>query len=108
MTSHPPRDPGLQPERTALAWQRVGLIVLAAGLAVPRLAGGDLSVGSVLAGLAGACTGLFLLVATGRRYRRLVAHARRSGAGVDGLLPAVAASGSTVLALGVILTLLRL
>jgi len=38
----PPRDPGLQPERTALAWQRTALSMGAAVLVVVRLTVGSL------------------------------------------------------------------
>ena len=62
-----PFDPGLQPERTALAWRRTALSVavgsLAAGRLLEPLLGG---VGWVLA-VAGVASGFGLLLAAGRR-----------------------------------------
>ena len=46
----PQRDPGLQPERTALAWQRTGLsaagVSLAAGLTAVRIGSPVIAVGA--------------------------------------------------------------
>jgi uncharacterized membrane protein YidH (DUF202 family) len=50
MTGEAPRDAGLQPERTALAWIRTGLALTTAGLALARLALGRSPAAVVLAG----------------------------------------------------------
>lgn len=61
-------DAGLQPERTALAWRRLGLTLLAIGLAVPRVTFDELGWWCVPAVvLALGCAGL-LLTAGHRRY----------------------------------------
>lgn len=90
---------GLQPERTTLAWQRVGLAFLGFGLALPRLAWPLAEAWSLLpAGLV--VTGAWLLLADARRrYLR----ARHAGAGTaatpDGRQPLLAAATALLLAL---------
>jgi len=48
-----PRDPGLQPERTALAWQRSGLALAGASVVVARLTITSAGIVAVLAALSG-------------------------------------------------------
>jgi uncharacterized membrane protein YidH (DUF202 family) len=90
-----PFDPGLQPERTALAWRRTALSVavgsLAAGRLLEPLLGG---VGWVLA-VAGVASGFGLLLAAHRRAamidRALVATGDLSVGPGAGLLAGAAA-----------------
>jgi len=62
------RDPGLQPERTALAWQRTSLSMAAAVLVVVRLTVGSL--GALAVGVLVFCLGhaLVLFHSSHRRY----------------------------------------
>lgn len=53
-------DPGLQPERTALAWQRTSLALLAGNLVLARLLVSTSVVLAVLVGLAAAVGSLLL------------------------------------------------
>jgi putative membrane protein len=66
-----PWDPGLQPERTALAWRRTGLALTVGSLiglrVLPPLLG---PAAYVLAGL-GVVASLAVLAAAHRRYRRV-------------------------------------
>ena len=72
-------DPGLQPERTALAWRRTALALVAGSLAGARLLAPQLGAGAVLLGLAGAGCGVWAWVAAGRRGRAVERALRRSG-----------------------------
>jgi putative membrane protein len=88
------RPVGTQPERTALAWQRTGLGVLAVGGLVSHGALKEAS--PLLVVVAGATALLGLAVLGGLapvRYRRLQQPATdvRGGAGVPGLLLAATA-----------------
>ncbi|MCF7550361.1 DUF202 domain-containing protein [Pseudonocardia sp. WMMC193] len=84
-------DPGLQPERTGLAWRRTTV-----SLAVVSLAGTRLLPDPVgLVGLAGLVAAIALLVLGERRYRRVRrALARDPDAAVAGglLVPLTAAT----------------
>ncbi|WP_167611856.1 DUF202 domain-containing protein [Cedecea colo] len=68
-----PRDPGLQPERTALAWHRTVFTVLIFSLAAIRIAfsRGDI-VSGMLSGI-GAILALMLVVISYRRQKTIVA-----------------------------------
>lgn len=68
-------DPGLQPERTALAWQRTGLTAAVAGVLLLRT---GVQTGSVLATVAGCgTTGVLLLAWIASRRRDPVHRPRR-------------------------------
>lgn len=85
-----PADPGLQPERTALAWRRTSLALIGLSLGSARVTWPVVGAwGLALAG-AGAAVGLWLLLRGGRRYERhSTALATGDGAG-DGLAPLLA------------------
>jgi uncharacterized membrane protein YidH (DUF202 family) len=95
-----PFDPGLQPERTLLAWRRTAL-ALGVGSAVgARLALPVLGAGAVVLGLLGALTALAAYVAASRRYRR--AHrALTGGAGLPTGGAPLALTAATAAALGI-------
>lgn len=62
-------DAGLQPERTALAWQRTGLALVGLGLIIPRVAWTVLDAWSLLPSGVVLAAAIAVLVAAGRRYR---------------------------------------
>ncbi|WP_432495611.1 DUF202 domain-containing protein [Kineococcus gypseus] len=72
-------DAGLQPERTALAWRRTALSLVAVSLGAARLLPAQLGPGAVALGLAGAVAGVLVHVLAGRRARRLTERLVRSG-----------------------------
>ncbi|TCP46854.1 uncharacterized membrane protein YidH (DUF202 family) [Tamaricihabitans halophyticus] len=83
-------DPGLQAERTALAWVRSCLALLVAAVALSRLVA--YVNGVVAAVIAVGCIPLAVLVGVlaGARYRRSVRRFRLSRPVGDGLLPGAA------------------
>jgi uncharacterized membrane protein YidH (DUF202 family) len=94
-----PFDPGLQVERTALAWRRTCLSLLVGSLAGARILPQVWGPAGLLVAGAGilAALGLFLLAQ--RRYRM---HFERTVAGVslpDGTLPALTAAAALTVAL---------
>ncbi|MER7933697.1 MULTISPECIES: DUF202 domain-containing protein [unclassified Streptomyces] len=73
----PARDPGLQPERTRLAWRRTTLSATVAALLAAKTAlHGSTSVGGVLACAACCVLWLGFLLVANRRIRALEATAR--------------------------------
>lgn len=88
---------GLQPERTALAWQRTALALLGLGLASPRLTWGSLGPWSLLPALVVVVGSLAILARSHRRYRTAthLLKGRPAGLRLDGRLPLL----TTVLAL---------
>lgn len=102
-----PYDPGLQPERTKLAWQRTILSVGLGSLVYARVAASSMGMWAwALAGI-----GLLVAAVTGVRSRHRYNYTHRSlRAGLvelpDGLLPAVLAG--SVGAAGLVILLLLL
>jgi uncharacterized membrane protein YidH (DUF202 family) len=93
-------DPGLQPERTALAWRRTCLALLAGSLVAARVLGGLLGVWGGVLGLGGVLAAGVLFVAVERRYaRHRRGMAERSPIAGGGLIAALA---GLVLAAGVV------
>ncbi|MHA6512654.1 DUF202 domain-containing protein [Tessaracoccus sp. Z1128] len=103
-----PYDPGLQPERTVLAWQRTSLSIGMGALIFARVEATVLGVWSWAFAGAGLASAVLIGVWSRRRYgythRTLTAGGTRLA---DGLLPAVlamvvAVGGIVALALAVI------
>lgn len=96
-------DPGLQPERTELAWRRTVLALAVGAIAALRLLPGTLGVWSVGAALAGLVLTGLLWVLAGRRARQtqqaLLGDGRLPGAGLLLLL-------ATLITVGALLGLL--
>jgi uncharacterized membrane protein YidH (DUF202 family) len=73
VTDDRPFDPGMQPERTLLAWQRTALALAIACALVVRFTAPQIGVAAVVAGIAG--LGLAFAAYFGARYRYRCAHA---------------------------------
>lgn len=95
----PPRDPGLQPERTRLAWRRTALALTVVVVLTVRLAAGRGVAGGVLAAVAVAGWGVLLRVIWGR------AGAGRATIGGGPALPLTALATAGYALLGVLLVL---
>jgi putative membrane protein len=84
-TAGRPFDPGLQPERTLLAWRRTCLALGVAATVAVRFAAEVLGPFSLVLGAAGIATAVGAYVVAARRYR--VAHEALTASGrlpVDG------------------------
>ena len=77
-------DPGLQAERTAMAWQRTALGVGAIGALLVHHAG--VASWGALPGALGLLTAIGLIVASEHRYERTVRQVRYGGAPVSRFL----------------------
>lgn len=99
-------DPGLQPERTALAWRRTTLALIGLSLGATRLTWhvlGPFALGFAVAGVA---LGAWL---TAHEQKRYVRHSDsfRAGTGVgEGVAPFLTALLTVVIALAGLLVLL--
>lgn len=74
-----PFDPGLQPERTALAWRRTALAVMVGSVVGARLLATTMGAGVVVLGALGLAAGVVLLAATAQRARRAGLSLREHG-----------------------------
>ncbi|MEV6398773.1 DUF202 domain-containing protein [Streptomyces sp. NPDC051907] len=87
----PERDPGLQPERTRLAWRRTTLaFTVAAVLAARQVTGGDLSAAGFVAVACSTLVWLVFLRVAHRRVGALGAAARPAGLSARAALAATA------------------
>ena len=82
-------DAGLQPERTALAWQRTVLSLTLAGLVALRVLPQSLGLWGLVAGVGGTTAGFGMAVVARRRGARVEA-ALRAGTPVPGAGPMLA------------------
>jgi len=102
VTDDRPFDPGLQPERTLLAWQRTVLALAVACAVAVRFTAPVIGVAAGIAGIAG--VGLAIAAYIGVRYRYRRAHtALQQSETLDtvGAWPLAAVAGSTLM-LGVL------
>jgi uncharacterized membrane protein YidH (DUF202 family) len=104
-----PFDPGLQPERTLLAWRRTALALAVGSVAGARLALPVLGALAVGVGIVGAIAALSAYLAASVRYRRSH-HALVAGEPLPGgAVPLAALTGAAALigiaALGFVLAL---
>jgi hypothetical protein len=94
------RDPGLQPERTRLAWRRTVLAMSVVALLTARLALSRGATGALVA----AAAGLGWLGVVGFRFSRSAGTHRRRPEGGGRALPLIALATAGYASLGVILT----
>jgi putative membrane protein len=102
-------DPGLQPERTALAWRRTALTLAVGAVVSFRLLPPVLGLWSIALGAAGVVLSAATWILAGRRARRVQVALLRSsgplpGGGLPLLLALVVTSAAT---LGLLYTALR-
>ena len=100
MTEDQPFDPGLQPERTLLAWRRSSLALGLACVVGARYATPDLGALAVILGALGAIAAVASYALAARRYRRthqgLVATGTLATGGVPVLLLTLATGAIVV------------
>jgi uncharacterized membrane protein YidH (DUF202 family) len=94
------RDPGLQAERTTLAWSRTALALAGTALLAARTLGAVLGGPAAALAVAGGLAALVAVVAAHRRYRRWTAAGRthRPGASNAALACVAALLGAAALA----------
>lgn len=98
-----PQPPGLQPERTRLAWQRTAIALAIGALVYARVEAAALSwVGWFLA-LAGAAVAIWIGIRSSHRYRHALRQVEAKGQLADGVLPLVTSLVVTVAGLTVVL-----
>lgn len=103
-----PRDPGLQPERTELAWRRTLLALAVGALISVRLLPAVLGDWTIAVGLGGVLAAGILWVLARRRSRSAAAAFRHDAAAMPGgaLLLALTVLVTTGAALGLLYALL--
>lgn len=96
------RDPGLQQERTALAWNRTSLALVVGALVVARLSLKDLGPGVAVPATLACTMAIWVWLGAQRRSRMTREHPHDPRFSIlrDGTLPAATASVVALLALG--------
>ncbi len=102
MTEQVVRDPGMQQERTTLAWRRTGLALLVGSLTIGRLTLASLGPAVVVPTVLTASLALYVLADTLRQRRLAHAHPDEPNFSVlrDGRLVVAVSTVIGVLALG--------
>lgn len=96
-----PYDPGLQGERTSLAWTRTALALALAGAVVARLTVERLGSIAVVISLAGVACAAAVALLAGARYRRTAASLHERGTvATDGRMLALAALSALTAGIG--------
>ena len=103
-------DPGLQHERTSLAWERTAIASMVAGVLLARYAAESLHYSFALLGMAQVVVGAAILVWSGRHYENLHGRLRQGDSPVHPTAAMIVGVGSvvftgraTALALGIAL-----
>ena len=109
MTGQALFDPGLQPERTALAWRRTALTLAVGAIVSFRLLPPVLGLWSIAVGVAGLLLSAATWILAGRRARRVQSALLHSsgplpGGGLPLLLTLIVTSSATI---GLLYTALR-
>lgn len=98
--------PGLQPERTALAWERTAIVMMVSGLLLARFAARDAHWVFALIGLAQTVAGSGVLVWAGAHYNDLHGPiARGDGVVHPGAARAIGLSAVTFTGLALLLAI---
>ncbi|SOC52095.1 DUF202 domain-containing protein [Ornithinimicrobium cerasi] len=103
MSAVPARDPGLQQERTALAWRRTGLALVVGALTVGRLTMDTLGAGVLVPAVVAAALAAWVVGVTLRSRKYAAVHPDEPHFDrvlADGRVPAVVAVVAASLALG--------
>lgn len=99
--STPRIPPGLQPERTRLAWQRTAIAMAVGSLVYARVEADVLGLAGWACALVGSASGILIGIRSSHRYRHTCRQLETDDARLaDGLLPLVAAT--VVTAAGVV------
>lgn len=105
MTLPPPRDPGLQPERTMLAWRRTALALVVIAAVATRYLAVELGPAAAALGGCGILLATIAVASAQLRFRRVLrgfasADARDAALPTAGRTLAVTALAALVIAIG--------
>lgn len=92
-------DPGLQPERTSLAWRRTALAQVVAGLALLRFAWVQGSIIAVAVAVAAVVAGVLTMVFAHRAYQVATDRLWEQASPRSGTLPFIASVTTALLGL---------
>lgn len=100
--------PGLQPERTALAWFRTGLALSAGSVVVTRTFVELVGIWAVVPAVVGGAASVGVIIVAVGRYRRRVALPGTLGGRLDGVMPALLAAVVAAVGISGLLSIIAL